>query len=151
MNYLILFICSFGSAFIHGGHVAEYHFQLNDQNLNLKFMIEKEELMSFDHDNNGDIINMTAFCTAYYVSENLSVHINVVKHEFEMKSSYTDSDHLYIILSLNWNGDAIEQIVIQNKYFYKYDEDLKNRIIVDVGRFQKSYLLNRERDKIELR
>ena len=152
MNYLIfcLSVC-FSNTFIHVGHVAEYYYQLDGNHLKLKFVIEKEELMNFNFESDCDIENMTALCTAIYLNEHSAIKINDEKIEMELQNSYTEGDHLVLLLNGKWSGRAIKEITIENKCFYEYDRKFKNRIIMDVAQFQKSYLLNRKRDKIELR
>jgi hypothetical protein len=150
MKYLLIFLCSFTIPVFHGGHVAEYYIQLDGQNLNLKFMIEKGELMNFEFKEECDIKGMTALCTIQYLNKHSSILINDKKIEFEFQNSYSEGDHLIILMHSKWTGDVIKEIAVQNKCFYEFDHDFKNRIILDVGKFQKSYLLNQKQDKIEL-
>jgi hypothetical protein len=151
MSYIFISIFFSVATPFHGGHLAEYYYQLDGKSLKLKFVIEKAELTGFEFEDNCDIRNKTALCAARYLNKQLSIKINGKKIEMELQSSYTERDHFIVRLSSEFNGASINEIVIQNQCFYEFDPDFKNRIILDVGRFQKSYLLNRERDKINLK
>lgn len=151
MKYLLIFFYSLGAVAFHGGDVAEYHLQLRGQDLTLRFMIDNEELMDFDFDEDCDIESMTALCTVQYLNKHSFIQINGKIVEFELQNSYTEGHHLIILLHSKFKEDVIEEIVIQNQCFYEQNKRFKNRIIMDVDRFQKSYLLSRDHDKIEFR
>lgn len=152
MKYLI-FCLTFGFAnfFIHGGHIAEYYYQLDGDQINLKFVIEKADLDHFNFAKDCDIENMTALCTAMYLNEHTTLKINKEKVEMELQNSYTEGDHFFVLLKAKLKGDAIKQISIKNKCFYEFDSHFKNRIILVTAQFQKSYLLNRKRNIIRLK
>ena len=151
MKYLIVCFYFMTGLIFHGGHIAEYYFHLEGQNLYLKFSIEKEELLNFKFNKNCDIQSMTALCTAQYLSEHSSITINGRKVEMELQKSYTKDDHLIIDLKTFWGADPIIEFSIQNNCFYEFDPDFKNRIIMDVAHLQKSYLMNKKQNKIELK
>ena len=149
MNFLIIFFLISLVNTIHVGHIAEYHYQLDESHLRLKFVIEKEELLSFDFDN-CDLLNMTALCVANYISEHSTISINCKNVEMELQSSYTQDDHFIILLKSEFEISDITEIVIQNDCFYEFNDDFKNRIILDMDQFQKSFLLNQKRNRMQL-
>ncbi len=149
MKYLI--ICFWLTSLFHGGHVAEYYYELEGKQLNLKFIIETEVVAGFEFEGDCNFENMTALCMVQYINQHSSIKINGEKLEMELQNSYTEQDHLIIHLKSELNADSINKINIHNRCFYEFDRDFKNRIILDVGLFQKSYLLNRKRNKIKLR
>jgi len=136
--------------FIHGGHIAEYFFSVENETLNLKFVIDKDELLLFDITDQCDMVNMTALCTSKYLKNNMSILINGEPIVFELQDSYTENHHLIIKLSSLLCSKKIMQITIENNCFYDFDHDFKNRIILDIGKFNSSYLLNLKHNRIEL-
>lgn len=150
MKNLLIFASLWAGSFFHGGHIAEYYYQLDGQNLNLKFVIEKAELMHYDFKDNCDFQNMTALCTAQYLKSHSKLQINNEKIEMELQESYTEGDRLIILLTTKWEGRPIYELTIENKCFYEFDSKFKNRIIMDVGSFNKTYLLNKTQDRITL-
>jgi hypothetical protein len=150
MKYLLIFSFFWASTFFHGGHIAEYHYQLDGENLTLKFMIEKEELMNFKFEQGCDFQNMTALCTAFYLNKHSFLKINNTKVDLELQNAYTERDHFFLLLEAKWEGGTIEELSVENKCFYEFAPGFYNRIVLDVAQFQKSYLLSREKTKIEL-
>lgn len=134
----------------HAGHIAEYYYQWDGNYLNLKFVIEKAELTSFLINGDCDLETLTAFCTLQYLNSHSSLEINGEKINFELDHSYTDHDHLVIHLKSNSGITSINQINIYNNCFYEFDPGFQNRIIIDAGTFQKSFLLDKEKNKIHL-
>ena len=135
----------------HGGHVAEYYYELGGNHLNLMFVIEKADLTHFQLSKDCDIEKMTALCTVKYINANSSIEINGEKIEMELQNSYTVQDHLFIQLKSTTAIDSIKEINIQNNCFYEFDEAYKNRIVLDVAHIRKSFLLDKDRDKLELK
>ncbi len=150
MKTLLICLCLSTFNFFHGGHIAEYYYQLEGQELSLKFIIEKEELLSFELPDDCDIRAMTALCTSQYLNKLSFIQINGKRVVMELQNSYTEGDHLVIHLSGRINTNTVEEIKIQNKCFYECDPDFRNRIIVNIAHFQKSYLLNPKRNTIKL-
>ena len=149
MNYLLICFYFFFASPLHIGHVAEYYYQLDGKQLNLKFMIEKEELMSFDL-GDCDVRQMTALCAAQYVNKHAFIKINGKDQKFELQNSFVENGHLVVNLSSVVDDDVIRDVNVVNKCFYEFNRRFKNRIIFDIAQFQNSYLLNRKRSEIKL-
>ena len=145
-------ICLWLSIFscIHVGHIAEYQYRLNGNELNLKFVIEKQELLNYNLNNDCDIKQMTALCTSKYLNSKSSIKINGKKITFELLNSYTKKEHLIIELSAKLDVQKIKNINIENNCFYEFNAKFKNRIIVDIGSFKKSYLLTKSKKTLIL-
>lgn len=151
MSLIILSIHLLLGNLIHVGHMAEYYFTHTGSKVKLKFVIEKNELLDFDLKNDCDLKAITALCTAKYLSANSMVKINGEKISFELESSKTDGDHLIVYMNSTKNVDTIKNISIQNTCFFEINRSFKNRVILDLGLFQKSYLLTKDKNTIDLR
>lgn len=149
---LLLFIGILWSGMsMHGGHTAEFHYHIEGERLILQFMIDKHDLSHLDIDNGCDFDAMTALCVSKYIMQHSSMTINDKEIEFSLQKSYTDGGQLFVILSSPWEATLIKSLTIQNECFYAYDAEFKNRIILDMGRFDKSYLLNKDNKKLLLK
>lgn len=134
----------------HAEHIAEYRYQLIGNQLNLRFVIEKPELDEFNFSSDCDVKQMTALCLTQYINKKSEVQINGETIAFKLNESYTEKDHLIINLSATINCDLIEELVISNRCFYEFNPQFKNRILLDVSQFQKTYLLTKANSKIRL-
>ena len=151
MTYIILLLNLFAVNFIHVGQVAEYYFTLNEKHLQMKFIIDKAELINFNFNDDCNIKDMTALCTANYIGLNSFIKINGEKVEMEIGDSYTENGHLIIFFNAELLNGQIHEISIKNHCFYEFDSDYKNRIIIDLDRFHRSYLLTGSNDQIHLK
>lgn len=150
MKALYLFLCIIPFSFFHAEHLAEYNYQLNDDQLNLKFVIEKAEVDNFNFNSECDVKRMTSLCLTKYLNDKSHIKINGKTVEFKLDNSYIEKDHLVINLSANVTSDSINELIIFNNCFYEFNAKFKNRIILDVAQFQKSYLLTKKKDVIRL-
>ena len=151
MKALHIFIYVLMLPFFHAEHVAEYNYQLNEGHLSLKFTIEKAEVDSFNFNSDCNIKEMTALCLTKYINEKSYIKINGETVELELNDSYTEKDHLVINLSAEVTSDSIKHLIIYNSCFYQFNTKFKNRVILDIGQFQKSYLLTKKKDIIHLK
>jgi len=136
---------------LHVGQVAEYYFSLYENQLQIKFVIEKDELFNFKFEGDCDIQKTTSICIANYIKSNSTIHINDEKIYLELGESYTDNGHLIVYFMAKLKNVEIKNLSIQNQCFYEFDSDYKNRIILDLDQFQKSYLLTKEKYSIYLK
>ncbi len=134
----------------HGSHIAEYYYQLDGEYLNLKFVIEKEVFMDFDFQHHCGLQSMTPPCATQYINEHLSITIDGQKPKMELLSSSIQYNSLVMHLRGVLKTDEICEIIVENRCFYEFDHDFKNRILLDIAQFKKSYLLNKKRNRIEL-
>ncbi len=136
---------------LHVGQVAEYYFSLQENQLQMKFVIEKDELFNFKFEGECDFQKTTSLCIANYIKSNSSIKINNEKINFEIGDSYTDHGHLIVYFMAKLKNVEIQNLRIQNQCFYEFDSDYKNRIILNLNQFQKSYLLTKEKYSIYLK
>ena len=151
MSALILSIHLLLGNLVHVGHMAEYYYTFDGSRVNLKFVIEKEELLGFDLKNNCDLRAIIALCTAKYLEQHSSIKINGEQVAFELESSKTDGDHLIVYMNSSKDVEAVKEISIQITCFFEFNRGFKNRVILDLGQFQKSFLLTRDKNTIDLK
>lgn len=149
MNLLLSFCILVATSF-HGGHIAEYYYQMDGENVEVKFVIEKEELLHFPLDKNCNHQEMTALCTFKYLNNHSVLKINGKKVEMELQESFTQQDHFILLFKSKSKIEGVKEISIQNNSFYEFDRKFKNRIILNIEKFQGSYLLNKKKDHIHL-
>ncbi len=151
MTSIVLSLILMSTNLLHVGQVAEYYFSLQENQLQMKFVIEKDELFNFKFEGECDFQKTTSLCIANYIKSNSSIKINNEKINFEIGDSYTDHGHLIVYFMAKLKNVEIQNLRIQNQCFYEFDSDYKNRIILNLNQFQKSYLLTKEKYSIYLK
>jgi len=151
MKTALLLLCISFSSFFHVGHIAEYRYQLKDNTVYLKFTIEKQELLGFKLSENCDVKQLTAFCTAKYINQKSLLKINGEELLFELLKSYTQKDHLIIEMKSKINSASIQNIHLTNTCFYEFNTKFRNRVLLDIAPFKKSYLLTKNTNSIHLK
>jgi hypothetical protein len=136
---------------MHVGGVAEYMYTLEGSTLKLKFEIEKHELMHFNINDGCDMKKMTAFCTSKYIKQNTTTQVNGDTVVFSLDNSRIEHGHFILNMHTDLDSSQIHDLRIQNSCFYEYDSTYNNRVILDVGKFQKSYILKKGKEVIDLR
>ncbi|MFY0627144.1 MAG: hypothetical protein JXR07_12665 [Reichenbachiella sp.] len=149
MKMLLIYLSSF--FYFHAGHIAEYTYSLNGNQLSLKFEIEKEQLLHFKFNNNCNFETLTALCTSKYLNQYSAITINGNKLALELISAKTSGENFILYMSTSLNEEQIENVSITNHCFTQFDSAFKNRIIVDIGPFQSSYLLTKANSSFELK
>ena len=76
MSSLLLSLMLMTPSFAHVGQVAEYYFSLNGDQLQMKFVIEKDELLNFNFEGDCDLQKTTSLCLANYIRSNSVIEIN---------------------------------------------------------------------------
>ena len=140
---------SFSSS-LHVGHMAEYEYELLDNVLTLEFRIEQAELMNFEFGINCDFKNSMGFCATQYLNNNTILQIDGDTVEFVLIETYKVDDYRIVHFEADLDVESIGEINIENKCFLMFDQDFKNRVIIDIGGFQKSYLLDSKKSSIHL-
>tara|TARA_B100000768_G_C11220365_1_gene350230 strand:- start:374 stop:799 length:426 start_codon:yes stop_codon:yes gene_type:complete len=135
-------------SFFHSGHIAEYNYQLSNNYLTLKFVIEKPEVDNFNFNSDCNVEQMTALCLTKYINEKSHIKINGKTVALKLNDSYTEKNHLIINLKAKVSLDSVKELIIFNSCFYEFNAKFKNRIILDVNQFRKSYLLTKKKDVI---
>ena len=151
MTSIVLSLILMTTKLLHVGQVAEYYFSLHEAQLQMKFVIEKDELFNFEFEGDCDLQKTTSLCIANYIKTNSTIKINDEKINFDLGDSYTDHGHLIVYFIAELKNAEIQNISIQNQCFYEFDSDYKNRIILNLDQFQKSYLLTKEKYSIYLK
>jgi len=151
MTSIVLYLILITTNLLHVGQVAEYYFSLNENQLQMKFVIEKDELFNFKFKGDCDFQKTTSICIANYINSNFTVKINNVKIDLDLGDSFTDNGHLIVYFIAKLKNVEIQNLSIQNQCFYEFDSDYKNRIILNLDQFQKSYLLTKEKYTIYLK
>ena len=146
---LLLVLSAFN--IMHVGQVAEYYLSVDNNELQIKFVIEKEELLHFNFNNDCDFQEMTSLCLFNYFASNLVIKINGNKLKIDLGDSYTEHGHLIVFLKANLKDDLIDEINIENSCFYEYDPHYKNRMIINIKGFNQSYLLSKDKNSIHLK
>lgn len=149
MKVISFFLFTIAFSFFHPEHIAEYSYQLRDHQLHLKFVIEKNEVDNFNL--KCDIKQMTALCLTKYIHEKSQIKVNGKNVEFALNDSYIEKEYLVINLSTNLTTEVIKELMIHNECFYEFNSKFKNRVLLDVAQFQKSYLLTKKKDSIHLK
>ncbi len=117
----------------------------------MKVVLEKGEILSLDFKPDCDIHKTTALCVSKHISDNLTVEVNNKLLLLELGDSYTENDHLILFFTGELLDEKVKSLNIKNNCFYKFYDDYRNRIILDVDRFQGSYLLTTENNSIYLK
>jgi len=148
MKTLSIFLYIVTCSFFHSGHIAEYNYQLSNNYLTLKFVIEKPEVDNFNFNSDCNVEQMTALCLTKYINEKSHIKINGKTVALKLNDSYTEKNHLIINLKAKVTLDSVKELIIFNSCFYEFNAKFKNRIILDVNQFRKSYLLTKKKDVI---
>ena len=150
MIFIKLFFITILGAPYHSGHISEYTYSLNKDNIEFMVMLDLDDLEYLNTDKSCDYTSMKAICTSKYIKTNSQLYINKKPIEFDFHESYTKNHHLYIYFNSKTNIDDITNISVLNNCFYKYNPTYKNRIIIDIGSFSGSYLLTEHKNQINL-
>ncbi len=151
MKYICIYFFFVSHLYFHAGHIAEFkYFFVNDE-LMLEFMIDKEELQSFNFDKSCDMNKMTALCISSYINKHNKLTIDKKSIQFELENAYTKNNHLIVLLKANKPFTSLREIHIENNCFYEFNTRFKNRVLFHFEGFQKSFLLNKSKNIIKVR
>ena len=150
MKFLCLSVFLMSSNVMHVGHIAEYNYQLIDEQVHLNFSMDKEDIMLLKLTERCDMNSTTAHCLTNYLNERSSFVINGKNLKFQLLGSQIRKERIYLQLIADVQVDAIDGIAIKNRVFIEFDPEFKRRILVDIGSFQGSYLLSGDRDELVL-
>ena len=143
-----LLLSSVLSILLHAGGLAEYHITQNDDTLRIKLIIDQDELNAFSFPTTCDFDKTTAFCLVKYFSNNSTIIVNGKPLEFQLEGSSTENHHFILEMSTPLPKEVIKSIEIQNTCFTEFDPDFKNRMVLNIGKFQSSYLLNKKDSEV---
>ena len=150
MRTLLAFLMLTLTTHLHVGELAEYYISQEGRSIQIKVVLEKSDIFSLDFKPDCDIHKTTALCISKHISENLTLEVNNKLLQLELGDSYTEHDHLILFFTGELLDEEVKSLNIKNNCFYKYYEDYRNRIILDVEGFQSSYMLTAENNSISL-
>ena len=150
MTTFIAFIMLTLTTNFHVGELAEYYISQEGSSLQMKVVLEKADILSLDFKPDCDIHKTTALCISKHISENLTLEVNNKLLQLELGDSYTEDDHLILFFTGELLEEKVKSLNIINNCFYKFYDDYRNRIILDLDGFQSSYMLTAEKNSIYL-
>jgi hypothetical protein len=147
---LIIFLSAFFSFLFHADGLAEHHYFMDQNHVVLRFEMDKNELQHYNINNDCRKNKMYDICISNYLLDhgNLKLNGNDVLFEFEESAIY--NDHIIFKFKSKKSYDNINEIQISNDSFYEVNPKFKNRIRIDLNRFQKSFLLTKTKKSIYL-
>ena len=150
MTTLIAFIMLTLTTNFHVGELAEYYISQEGSSLQMKVVLEKADILSLDFKPDCDIDKTTALCIYKHISQNITLEVNNKLLQLELGDSYTEHDHLILFFTVELLDEKVKSLNIINNCFYKFYDDYRNRIILDLDGFQSSYMLTAEKNSISL-
>ena len=150
MTTFIAFIMLTLTTNFHVGELAEYYISQEGSSLQMKVVLEKADIISLDFNPDCDVLKTTALCISNHISENLTLEVNNKLLQLELGDSYTEDDHLILFFTGELLDENVKSLNIKNNCFYKFYDDYRNRIILDLDGFQSSYMLTAEKNSISL-
>jgi hypothetical protein len=151
MRTLLAFLMLTLTTHFHVGELAEYYISQEGSSIQMKVVLEKGDILSLDFKPDCDVLKTTALCVSKHISVNLTVEVNNKLLLFELGDSYTENDHLILFFTGELLDEKVKSVNIKNNCFYKFHNDYRNRIILDVDRFLGSYMLTAENNYIYLK
>lgn len=143
LSFLFTYLFPLSSP-VHIGEVAEYKYYIQDSVVHLSFMVDIDELEDLKSSQPCDYANLLAFCTSSYVNKNATLFINDNPVEFEFESSSIRNNHLNIYFGSTTKLVDVNKISVYNNCFYNFNQNFKNRIIIDIEKYRATYLLDVE-------
>ena len=151
MRTLLAFLMLTLTTHFHVGELAEYYISQEGSSIQMKVVLEKGDILSLDFKPDCDVLKTTSLCVSKHISDNLTVEVNNKLLLFELGHSYMENDHLILFFTGELLDEKVKSVNIINNCFYKFYDDYRNRIILDVDRFQSSYMLTAEKNYVYLK
>lgn len=139
------------SNIMHVGQLAEYYITQEENSLNIKVVLEKEEMLSFNFKSNCDVQKMTSLCVSNHIKENLIVEVNNKIILLDLGDSYTEYGHLILFFTGKLKNDKVSHLNIRSNCFYKFHANYRNRFILNLEEFQNSYMLTKEKNSLSIK
>lgn len=134
----------------HVGHLAEYAYTSDGDRLRLTFSVEHAELRGLELVPGCDVEKTTALCVARYLQQHTSIAINGVQADMQLSGSAIKDGYLFVYMETSFQADVVREIDIRNTCFREPEGVFRNRVIVDIAPFHKSFLLTKEAEHINL-
>lgn len=138
------------SSLPHIGHVAQQEYSFENETIQLKFLVEQGDLNSFAFQETCDFENMYSMCLANYINSKTDVTVNGQSLEFQLENSFSDNGHMILFLTSTTPVHTPKNLKISTRCFYEFHRSFKNRIILNFDSVQKSYLLRRKKNSIDV-
>jgi len=135
---------------LHVGQMAEYKIYNKGNTILMKVILEDHEIRSFDFGNTCESNETPSICSKHHILKNLLVKINDDLILFEFENSYTDNGHLTLNFKGKMKPNSIKKIDISNTCFFEFDSSYRNRLAISLGKFEGSYMLTKNKNKITL-
>ena len=116
----------------------------------MKVILEDKEIRNFDFGNNCESNVIPSLCAKNHILKNLLVNINDEPVLLEFENSYTDNGHLTLSFKSEMKDNSINKIDIINNCFFQFDPSYRNRLTISLGKFEGSYMLTKNKNKITL-
>ncbi|UTW61488.1 hypothetical protein KFE98_15935 [bacterium SCSIO 12741] len=135
--------------FVSQAQMAQYEFQLKGNEIELKFMIHRTELIQFQI-NECDIQAETAECTTLYLGSRSSFSVNGMELDFELNNYHMQGTKLVMYLRAPAPFDEIQDLSITTDAFYEFNPSFRNLYILNIGPFQGSRQLTIDNPSLDL-
>ncbi len=149
MRSIVILLGLIALPFLSMAQMAQYEYQLEDHQIELKFMINRTDLLQFQF-NECDLQADMAQCAALYISARSSFSINGIEMDFELVSNRMEGGRLVLYLRSGASSEAITEVSIENNSFYELNPAFRNLVILNLGPFQRSQVLTIDNPSMDL-
>ncbi|WP_435262721.1 DUF6702 family protein [Tenacibaculum sp. nBUS_03] len=147
----IIFLLFLAFPFVyHADGIAEYQYSINENHIILKFEMDKNELKHYSINKECQKNKMFDICISNYLLSHSNLQLNGTNIIFKFEESSVYKDHIIFKFKSKNTYQKVNQVKIKNNCFYNVNSKFKNRILIDIGNFQKSFLLTKGKDSILL-
>jgi hypothetical protein len=150
MGGLLILSSLIVSSLLHIRNIAKFKYSEANESVQLEVTLEFSEIKHMKLDNSCDLDKTTAICLSKYILTHAEMKINDKEINFELSGSHMVNGHLVLMYNSTVVLDVIKSIEIKNTSFYEQFDGYKNRITLDLVRFQGSYLLAEGKSSIKL-
>ena len=135
----------------HGGHMASFKYQFEEDQVSLEFRIEHSILDHFDMSERCENFEVaTALCLANYINEKLQFNLGGDQLNFELQGAQKDQDFFVLNMKAQAKIPQSTNLLIENECFIEFDRKFANRIIIAGKKETTSYRLNRKNKRLDL-
>lgn len=150
MKFIFIIISTFLASFFHADGLAEYHYYMDQNHIILKFEIEQDELLHYRMIMDCKEGVLVDLCTASYIMKQSKIKIGHKNVEFELVNSTIYNGHaVFKFKSIN-TYKSIFNIHVENHCFLEANKSFKNRVRLELGKHNISYLLVKGKETIHL-
>lgn len=151
MKSIVLIASTIISFLFHAGGIAESHFIIDQNQVFLKFEMDRNEFRHYRINIDCSKNTMFNICASKYILSRSNLKINDKNVEFEFESSSIYNDHIIFNFKSIESYNSVNNIQIKNNCFYEINPEFKNRVTININNLQKSFLLTKDKDSISLK